>query len=259
MIQFSLDNLDLWLPVVDWEGFYEVSFLGGVRSLPRRKGQTGRPAGNMLQPSFSSGGYPSVTLAKPGKRATHAVHRLVLAAFVGPCPTGKEGRHLDDVKTHNALWNLAYGSSSANAEDSVRNGTHYHASKTHCDHHHEFTPDNTIVRENGWRDCRACLRRLSTESSRRIRQQAREGIDLRHTCPVCGALFQPRRRDGIYCSPKCGEASRRPLGPLAPRVCPGCGSTFTPKRKRTAVCCSGKCREAWRRRQQSGQSRTNRQ
>lgn len=249
MIQPSFDDLEVWLPVVGWESFYEVSSLGRVRSLPRPKGHAGRPGGAILKPGVQTNGYLIVTLARPGKRLTRTVHRLVLETFVGPRPKGEETRHLDGNKLNNRLSNLTYGDHKSNMEDVARHGTHRNTRKTHCDSGHKFTPENTYTPPGTtWRDCIEC-QQIRDADRPRGRPKA---IRSWHTCPVCGASFMPKRRDGIYCSQKCGEAGRHPRGLLLPRTCPICGTTFTPKRKRTAVYCSGKCEVAdWRRKREA--------
>ncbi len=50
------------------------------------------------------------------------VHRLVLEAFVGPCPPGQQCRHLNDIPSDNRLENLRWGTPKENGEDRVRNG-----------------------------------------------------------------------------------------------------------------------------------------
>lgn len=54
---------------------------------------------------------------------TLRVHRLVMAAFIGPCPEGKEVCHRDGNASNNALSNLYYGTRSENELDKVRHGT----------------------------------------------------------------------------------------------------------------------------------------
>lgn len=149
-----------WLPVVDYEGFYEVSDLGRVRSLPRQT-VSGVQGGKILKPQLTNRfGHLKVTPSRDGVVKQVTVHRAVLAAFIGPCPEGQEVRHLDGNPANNRLDNLAYGTKGENNLDAVRHGTHYNASKTHCDHGHEFTPENTYERPDrpGTRTCLQCQR-----------------------------------------------------------------------------------------------------
>ncbi len=119
-----------WLSVSGLADLYEVSDLGRVRSLDRWVQVPGQSPylkrGRLLTPSPSANGYLKVTLCSPRGQRTYAVHRLVLAAFRGPCPAGLEARHGPGGKRDNRLVNLAYGTKPENAEDKVRDGTHIH-------------------------------------------------------------------------------------------------------------------------------------
>lgn len=99
----------------------------------------------------SEKGYPGVKLSLNGKKTGHLVHRLMLEAFVGPCPPGLEGCHRNDVSTDNRIENLRWDTRSANMLDVVVNGNHPQANKVRCDHGHDFTPENTIIRKGGRR------------------------------------------------------------------------------------------------------------
>lgn len=147
-----------WRPIPG-EPDYEVSTEGSVRRVGALRPLVGSP---------DKDGYLQVSLG--GKR-TRKVHHLVLAAFVGARPPGLIARHLDDVKDHNVLSNLVWGTLTQNNHDSVRNGTHANASKTHCPSGHEYTPENTYE-WGGHRACRAC-RRLASLRSRRRRKENR--------------------------------------------------------------------------------------
>ena len=74
-----------WLPIDGFEGSYEVSDRGRVRSLDRISAQ-GRPIKGVVLPLASNNGYRQVGLTRDRKRSVHLVHRLVLATFVGPAP-----------------------------------------------------------------------------------------------------------------------------------------------------------------------------
>jgi hypothetical protein len=106
-----------------------------------------------------------VVLYRNGARRDALVHHLVLEAFVGPQPPGAEGCHWNDDPTDNRLENLRWDTRSANQFDSVRNGTHYWASRTHCSKGHEFTEENTYRRPSGRRACRVCRRQSKTRKA----------------------------------------------------------------------------------------------
>lgn len=121
-----------WKPVVGFEGKYEVSDLGRVRSTDRtetyvRRDQYSglditvirRHKGRILRPGPSISGHLSVVL---GRNNTRSVHVLVLEAFKGPCPEGCECCHDNDVPNDNRLCNLDWGTRSKNLLDAVRNG-----------------------------------------------------------------------------------------------------------------------------------------
>lgn len=119
---------------------YEVSEVGDVRLKATQR--------ELMQ--TYSGGYFRVAL----HRRKFLVHRLVAAAFIGE--SDLDVLHENDVKTDNRVSNLRYGTNSQNQVDSVRNGTHHLARRTHCPQGHEYTEANTMIRKNGSRACRAC-------------------------------------------------------------------------------------------------------
>lgn len=68
-----------------------------------------------------SNGYKTVKVPIDGKVKYRSVHRLVLEAFVGPCPDGMQCRHLNDHRADNRLENLKWGTPKENGEDKVAN------------------------------------------------------------------------------------------------------------------------------------------
>ena len=105
---------ELWLPVVGYEGFYEVSNEGRVRSLDRvTKHSMGRGTrqwkGRILKPSLSSTGYVKVNCCREGRPRFESVHRLVCRAFHGPCPSDRHNvDHVDENKRNNRVTNLRW-------------------------------------------------------------------------------------------------------------------------------------------------------
>lgn len=156
---------EIWKPIPGYEGHYEVSSHGRVRSLDRtvqrKDGQTQRLKGRMMALKKTRNGYFLVGLRREGeKQRFKLVHRLVLEAFVGPCPDGMETLHGDGNPENNRLSNLHWGSLSENNLDTVKHGRHVNANKTHCPRGHELLLENTTEsgRKDGRRRCLACHR-----------------------------------------------------------------------------------------------------
>lgn len=109
-----------WRPVVGWDGFYEVSSLGQVKSVTRRitKSDGSRPCfgGRVMKPFLNTAGYPVVRLsdAASGRRSVARVHRLVASAFLPNPDNLPEVNHKDGVKTNYALGNLEWTTAQGN-------------------------------------------------------------------------------------------------------------------------------------------------
>lgn len=121
-----------WKDIPSWEGSYQVSSDGRVRSVERvvvqrsRWGtQRRRFRGKELKAQKSSNGYVFVVLSRPGYRQKQAlVHRLVALTFLGEPPNGHEVCHINGVRHDNRLSNLRWGTRSSNHSDKIRHGTH---------------------------------------------------------------------------------------------------------------------------------------
>ena len=91
---------EVWKPVVGYEGLYEVSNLGRIKSLPRRG-----TLGGIIKPYLGDRGYLSFNLVKDGKSKATCVHRLVAEAFVpNDDPLKDQVNHKDECKTNNFVW-----------------------------------------------------------------------------------------------------------------------------------------------------------
>lgn len=176
---------ELWLPVVGYEGLYEVSNSGQVRSLDRmihmRNGQVRQHRERILRPHLEKGGRLVVNLPRDGNgRTIRYMHHLILEAFVGPRPTGMEACHENDIKTDNRLENLRWDTRSANMFDRVRNGMHPARNRMRCPLDHVLSDPNLVacMARKGFRTCLACSR---TRADRRRAQKAGRPFDFKAT------------------------------------------------------------------------------
>jgi hypothetical protein len=120
--------MEEWRAVVGYEGLYEVSSEGRVRSLDRVVDALSRARnpikkfylGAELKRTLNPNGYYIVAVRRGNVRS---VHSLVLESFVGPRPSGMWIRHLDGNSTNNKLGNLAYGTALENSHDKIAHGT----------------------------------------------------------------------------------------------------------------------------------------
>lgn len=107
-----------WRPVVGYEGLYEVSSFGNVRSIDRavnsKSGSIAIKKGKALKWDIGKNGYARVALSVGNSVKRHLVHRLVAEAFI-PNPNGlPEVNHKSEVKTENFVWNLEWCDKSYN-------------------------------------------------------------------------------------------------------------------------------------------------
>ncbi len=115
---------------LDFLGFpdYRVGTDGSVwsRKVERRRYEKG-PWKRMRTVNLADGKgtirkKQILSLVEEGKRKTYQVHRLVLLAFVGPCPDGMQCCHWDDHGDNNELSNLRWDYPEGNMRDKYRNG-----------------------------------------------------------------------------------------------------------------------------------------
>ncbi len=110
-------NTEIWKSIPGYEGMYEVSDKGNVRSIERlvttREGIKQKYSGFLLKPELTANGYHRVTLSKNNKTNRMSVHRIVLAAFVGQDDCCVD--HINEDKVDNRLSNLRYCSMRQNA------------------------------------------------------------------------------------------------------------------------------------------------
>lgn len=135
---FTADELaaERWLPVVGWEGLYEVSDLGRVRSLPAarrcKNGDVRRYPGCILAGRACGGGYRMITLSREGGANDYFVHSLVLTAFHGPKPDRRfVARYINGVRADSRAANLMWGPRAAPPGYDGQHPPPYHRGEQH--------------------------------------------------------------------------------------------------------------------------------
>jgi len=127
--------METWKDIPGYEGSYQISNTGRVRSLDRRinmdYGATRLHKGSVLTPQSQRSGHMYVSLKVDGIKKHMRIHRLVLLAFVGKPKKDEECLHLDGNPRNNNLVNLKWGTRKENMQQSVAHGTHgsLHASR----------------------------------------------------------------------------------------------------------------------------------
>ena len=114
-----------WLPIKGYEGLYEISSYGRVRSLNYRK----KGVRKVLKCYARLGYYMKTSLVKDGVRKYYRVHRLVAQAFLPPPKEGEnQVEHINTDKRDNRVQNLRWVSPKGNMANEL---TRYHLSISH--------------------------------------------------------------------------------------------------------------------------------
>lgn len=115
---------EIWKAVSGFEGFYEVSNKGNVRSLDRtvtrKDGVVVSFKGKRLLPRLNQDGYLQIQISKGDKIKTIRVHRLVADTFLPNPSSMPEVNHKDEDKTNNAVTNLEWCSHKYNSRYGTR-------------------------------------------------------------------------------------------------------------------------------------------
>lgn len=148
-MQSTRNTPEQWKPVPTYEGTYEASTWGRVRSVPRvvpdkKLGQK-RIKGFIMKQTDSGDGRMVINLRRGYKSNTMKVHRVIMLTFVGPRPEGMEICHNDGDYRNNRLDNLRYDTSSSNSYDMVEHGVHYWSKRDSCSRGHLFKGNNLII------------------------------------------------------------------------------------------------------------------
>ncbi len=116
-----------WKPVYGYEGLYEVSNCGNIKSL---NWYSHKGLEHIITPQLTKKGYLRIVLYKDKKVKSLSMHRIVWEAFNGPIPDDLQINHINEVKTDNRienlelctnLYNMRYGTRSQRVKDKLIN------------------------------------------------------------------------------------------------------------------------------------------
>lgn len=114
-----MDKLEIWFDIFEYEGLYQVSDKGRVRSL--YDGRWNKERIKVLKGILNEDGYLHVILHKDGQQKYKYVHRLVAQAFLPDYSEDLDVNHLDECKSNNNVCNLAMCTSGENNNYGTRN------------------------------------------------------------------------------------------------------------------------------------------
>lgn len=116
-----------WRPVVGFDGLYEASDQGRIKSVERvvlrSNGAPQTIRRRILRAQAERYGHLHVSLYRSGVRKMCKVHQLVAEAFIGQRPAGYDTRHLNGDPSDNRVDNLTYGTHAENQADMIHHGT----------------------------------------------------------------------------------------------------------------------------------------
>ena len=171
--------LETWRPVVGYEGLYEVSDFGEVRSLDRWRGN-GKgyfQETRVKKPVKQANGYLYVGLYKDGKPKMYRVHRLVAQAFIENPYNLPEVNHIDEDKTNNVVsnlewcdrkYNINHGTGHQRSAEAQRGVKRSYVAEALGKKVIQMTLDGVFVKE--WESTKEC---------------GRNGFNQSHVCDCC--------------------------------------------------------------------------
>lgn len=179
--------MEIWASVAGYEGLYEVSNLGTVRSLSHRDIYGHNYKGKNLKPKIERNGYARVHLSNGATSKYFLVHRLVAEAFI----PRKEGcnvvNHLDNNPQNNVAENLEWTTYKGNMQHATRQGRMHHQ------------PNNL---RKAIESRKVCVVAISPDGERRVFNSQREaakatGASRGHIAAICKKKYGYRSSNGF--------------------------------------------------------------
>lgn len=112
---------ELWRDIEGYEGLYQVSNLGRVKSFDTKDKLDRIRKGRVLKGRKDKYGYIQVGLYKQGAASKKKIHRLVAEAFISNPENKPEVNHIDEDKTNNIISNIEWVTPKENLNHGTRN------------------------------------------------------------------------------------------------------------------------------------------
>ena len=153
-------NKEIWRDITGYEGYYQVSSEGRVKSLKRK----GRKNEYILRPVVTNCGYYQVGLRSGGKRKMFFVHRLVCEAFHENPDNKPQVNHVNEDKTDNRACNLEWSTRRENMNHGTRNSRAGKAiAKANSKQTGQYTLDMELIKV--WPSAREAERKTGFDQS----------------------------------------------------------------------------------------------
>ena len=182
---------EIWRPVKGYEGLYEVSNLGRVKSVERtvfyKDGRTYMHKGQIMTGSDNGKGYRVVSLRTGNKRTDKLIHRLVAEAFIPNPDNKKEIDHINTDKTDNRVENLKWCTRKENCNNPL-------TIEKYC--RRKLTPNR--------------VKKLKEKNSKPIVQLTKQGKAIFFYLSACEAEIRTNVQQTAICS--CSLGKRKSAG-----------------------------------------------
>ena len=99
---------EIWKDIKGYEGYYQVSSLGRIRSIPRQTGKNYTSKYKVLTPNHVRGGYTQIGFTVNYKKTSMSIHRLVAQAFISNPNNKPEVHHINHIRDDNRAENLMW-------------------------------------------------------------------------------------------------------------------------------------------------------